>query len=467
SMYPSVAIVIRISAIGISLIEEIYTAFYIYLKGEIETMREKIKLKRELGLFETTLAGIGIILGAGIYVLVGKAAGLTGTSVWMSFFFASLVAAFTGLSYAELSSLFPRAGAEYVYTKKAFGRTLAFLVGWAIILSGIFASTTVALGFAGYFSSLFGGSVILISFVLVLILSFTIFYGIKQSTWIAIVFTLIEAAGLVIIIFISIPYFGSVDYFQMSAGFKGMFSAGALIFFAFLGFEQITRLSEETKKPKRVIPRALIISIVITTIFYVLVAISVVSVLSPQELAQSSSPLADVAAFILGPEAFIVLSIVALFSTANTVLLEMLATSRIVYGMADFGSFPRSLSRIHKKTRTPWVAIIAVMIFTILFLFAGNIEQIASITDFALFVTFAMINLVAIVLRYKLPKMKRSFRIPLNIGKFPVISFLGLAASLFMLANLSIDILIYGAITIVVGLVLFKAMIEKRVIAPR
>jgi APA family basic amino acid/polyamine antiporter len=429
-------------------------------------IRQKIVLKRELGLFETTLAGIGIILGAGIYVLIGKAAGMTGASIWLSFFLASLVAAFTGLSYAELSSMFPKAGAEFVYSEKAFGRKIAFLVGWSIILSGIFASATVALGFAGYFSSLFGGNPLIVSVLLVILLSILNFYGVKQSTWVGIIFTLIEAFGLILIIFIAMPFLGSVNYFEMPNGFQGVFAASALIFFAFLGFEQIVRLSEETKTPKKIIPKALILSIIITTVLYVLVAISAVSVLKPEILASSSSPLADVAARILGPNAFMLLSIIALFSTANTVLLEMLATSRILYGMADFKSLPESIARIHKKTRTPWIAILLVGFFTLLFLFAGKIEEIALITDFALFTTFTLINLATIFLRFKLPDIKREFKMPLNIGKFPLLSFFGTMTSLIMLFHLKLEILFYGFISLAIGMMLFALFSLTKKITP-
>ena len=151
-----------------------------------EPMKKEIGLKRELGLFEATLCGVGIILGAGIYALVGKAAGLAGNAVWLSFLIASVIAMFTGLSYAELSSLFPKAGAEYVYTSEAFGKRSAFIIGWLIILSGIIAGATVAIGFAGYFSALFNTPLIPVALGLILAISFIIFYGVKESVWFAI-----------------------------------------------------------------------------------------------------------------------------------------------------------------------------------------------------------------------------------------------------------------------------------------
>ena len=420
----------------------------------------KIALKRELSLWQTTMMGIGIIIGAGIYALLGKAAGMAGNGIWISFIVAAFVAALTGLSYAELSSIFPKAGAEYVYTKKAFGRRLAFLVGWLIIIGGIIASATVALGFAGYFFSLSGIPIIPVAIVIILLMSLIIFLGIKQSASVAIVCTIVEIAGVLLIIFVGLPYFGSIDYFEIPSS-AGVLSAAALIFFAFIGFEEISRLSEETKKPTKTIPKALVLSIVITTIIYILVAVSAVSILGWQKLSSSSSPMSDVASAALGSDAFLMLTIIALFSTSNTVLLLLLATSRITYGMAQQRSLPKSFGRVSKKTRTPWVAIIIIGIFSLFFVFFEKIEMVANAANFTIFVTFAVINLSVIRLRYS-NKKKRGFRVPLNIGKFPVLPLLGAAASLIMIAGISLDIIAAGIVIIIIGLLVGEKWGMKR-----
>jgi basic amino acid/polyamine antiporter, APA family len=424
-------------------------------------MKKEHSLKRELGLFEVTLCGIGIILGAGIYALVGKAAALGGNGIWMSFLIAAIIAIFTGLSYAELASMFPKAGAEYVYTKKAFGKRIAFIVGWLIIAGGTIAAATVALGFAGYFSALFSTPIIPTAIVLILLLSFIVFKGIKQSVWLAISFTLIEIAGLILIIFVGIPYFGSVNYFEIPS-FNGVFAAAALIFFAFIGFEQIVRLSEETKNPQKVIPLSLIIAIAITTIIYILVAISSVSVLNWEVLGASKAPLSMVVGSALGGEAFLVMSVIALFATANTVLLMLLATSRITYGMAKSNSLPSLIAKVHKKTRTPWVAILLLMIFSILFILIGDIELVANLANFTVFLTFIVINISLIWLRYKQPALVRSFKVPLNIGKFPILAFLGALFSLVLMFSIGFDVLLYGSILTMVGLLIYEFVIKAK-----
>lgn len=422
----------------------------------------KTKLARELGLFETIFYGVGIILGAGIYVLVGKAAGLAGNMAWLAFFIGSLIAAFTGLSYAELSSIFPKAGGEYVYTEEAFGRRLAFLVGWLIIVGGVIASATVALGFAGYFKALFNIPIIPAAIALVAILSVINWIGIKESAFFNVVFTAIEAGGLVLIIWIGRKFIGAVNYTQLpETGLTGVMASAALIFFAYLGFEDLVRLSEETKNPTKTIPKALIISIIVTTILYVLVAISAVSVLDYKVLGESTAPLADVASAALGPNAFFLLSIIALFATANTVLILLIATSRLVYGMACDNALPfKSLAKVHPKTQTPTLAIILTMIFTAVFVFFKDVTVVASLTDIALFLTFIVVNLALIWLRYKLPNKRRPFKSPLNIGNFSVLAALGVVTSAYMLIHFEKDVWAIGVALIVLGLAVSEVCVR-------
>jgi APA family basic amino acid/polyamine antiporter len=426
-------------------------------------MHPKPALRREISLWQATLAGVGIILGAGIYVLVGKAATLSGNAVWLSFLISALVSIFTGLSYAELSSVFPKAGAEYVYTKHAFGRRLAFIIGWLLIISGFVFSATVSFGFAGYFERLFGVPYLLTAAVLIAAMSFLVFYGIKESVWFAIVSTIIEVSGLVIIIAIGMPYLGSVNYFEFPS-LAGVFSAAALIFFAYIGFEQVTRLSEETKNPEKNIPRALLLSIAITTILYILVALSAVSVIDWQTLGMSKAPLADVALKVLGPEASTILSVIALFATSNTVMLMLLATSRMIYGIGRSFSRSNPISRIHSKRRTPWVATIITGVCTMAFLSLGSIDVVAGVTDFLVFFTFVIINAAAIKMRYVLVRRPMGhFRMPLNIGRFPVIPVLGIISCLMLMAYVNFDIMLYSAGMIILGFIIAEILEKKGV----
>lgn len=412
------------------------------------------QLKRKLGLFEVTVSGIGIILGAGIYALLGEAAPLAGNALWLSFVISSVVAAFTALSYAELSSMFPSAAAEYQYIKNAIGKRVGFVIGWLIIFSAIISSAAVAIGFGNYLGVLFNIPPTLSALALIAVLSLVLFAGIKESAWVAILFTAIEAIGLLIIFVVGVPYYGNVNYLEMPLGLNGVLSAAALIFFAYLGFEEIVKLSEETSDPSRNIPRAIILALVISTVLYILVSFSAVSILGWGALANTQAPFTQIALVVLGPNGALILTAIALFATSNTVLLLLLAGSRIIYGMAEFKSIPSILGKVHQKTGTPWVSIVVVSLAAIIFLFLGNLEFLASTNNYTLFLSFIFINASVIILRYTSPNIKRPFRIPLNIKHLPLSSFLGLITCLILLSQLNLDAVALGIVITVIGVIL-------------
>jgi APA family basic amino acid/polyamine antiporter len=411
-------------------------------------------LRRELGLFEVTLSGVGIILGAGIYVLIGQAAGLAGNALWLAFGISAIIALLTGLSYAELSSMFPKAAAEYDYVANAFSTRLAFVIGWMVFLSGVLAAATVALGFAGYFSALTGSPQILSAVAILILLTGLLVYGVKETAWVAVVSTLLEMAGLIIIIAIGLPYLGSVNYLEMPQGFSGLFAASALIFFAYQGFESMVKFSEETKSPETLVPKALILAVVICVVFYILVALSVVSVMGWEQLSVSKAPFADIVSITLGPDAAILIAIIALFATANTVLMSMYASSRILYGMAGSYRLTAGFARVHPGRRTPLTAIVFCGFLSIVLLFAGDIAFIANVTNFMLFVTFIVINAAVIFLRYSSPEFPRPFRIPFSVGKLPLIPLVGLVFCIFLLAQQELSVLGLGVALTLVGIVL-------------
>ena len=419
-----------------------------------------VELERSLSLWQITLMSIGVILGAGIYVVIGEAAGLAGNMVWFSFIFAAVVATFTGLSYVELASRFPTAAAEYTYVEQSFGKRLAWVTGWMIIAGSVIGSATVALGFARYLSAIVHTPVIATAFVALLIIGVVLFIGVQETASLTIIFTLIEAAGLIIVIFVGLPSFGSVDYAQMAQGIRGLIQAGVLIFFGYIGFEGITRLANETKDPEKTIPKAILISLIITTILYILVGIAAVSVVSFSELASSEAPLGLVAQQWFGEKSFLALSVIALFSTFNTSLAMLLSGSRLVYGMAEQKGLPSVFTKVNSKTKTPWVAICAVVLAALLFLFIGDVTMVANLTNFTIFVVFITVNATVIYLRYKKPTEK-GFKTPGSIGKLPVLPVLGVVTTLFLLFNVSIPVLIMGLVLLILGFVLFQIISSK------
>jgi basic amino acid/polyamine antiporter, APA family len=195
----------------------------------------------------------------------------------------------------------------------------------------------------------------------------------------------------------------------------------------------------------------------------VMVAIAAVSILGSEKLGSSTAPMADVADKALGPSAHTLLSVIALFSTSNTVLLVLLATSRILYGMASAGTLPKVLAWIHPRRRTPWVATILVSVLGGFFLIFKDISIVAGVTDFAVFMTFVIINLSLIRLRYIEPSKRKGFRVPLSIGKFPVLPAIGALISLLMIYYLGADVVVFGIITAIVGVLVYTASKDVKV----
>ena len=422
------------------------------------------ELKRGMGLFHLTMYGVGLILGAGIYVLIGEAAGFAGDSVWIAFVLGSIVALFAGLSYAELSSMFPKAAAEYTFVKNAFKNNFfAFIIGWLTAITSMITAATVALGFGGYFSEFLNIPIVISAIALIGILSIVNFMGIKESSWTNTVFTIIEAAGLILIIIIgfTISEPEPVNYFESPTGFSGIVIAFVLIFFAFIGFEDIVNIAEEVRNPKKVIPRAIILAVMISGIIYVLVSLAVVRVINWEDLSSSAAPLADVAKRGLGVQGHIIFSGIALFAITNTVLITLVAGSRMIYGMAREKSFPHILAKVHSKTKTPWLAIIVIMLTAIGFSIIGDIVIVANITVFAVIITFGAVNLSVIVLRYTESDIERKFRIPINIGKFPVLPMVGLGISAYMAIQFQIQVVLVGLVIIGIGAI-FYILYEKR-----
>ena len=435
------------------------------MKRVLRHRRAKPGLRRELGLWEATVYGIGIILGAGIYALIGEGIAMAGNSIWLSFVFAAVVAALTGLSYMELITIFPRAAAEYTYVKHAFrNRLLAFNIGWMEIFAGVVATTAVALGFAGYLNVLTGVPVVAGAAGLIIVMSVINFLGIKESSKLNTIFTLIELSGLVMVIALAAMFgkFGSVDYLEMPNGMTGTIGAASLIFFAYLGFQEMANISEESKSPRKILPRALLYAVIITTAIYILVGISVVSIVDWHLIAESNAPLAFVVSSVIGEQAFWVMSVIALFATSNTVLVGMIVCSRMIYGMAMDGSLPRVFAKVHRGRCTPWVAVLVTMALSLAFLGIGEIGIIASVTDLSVFYTFTFVNAAVIILRYRMPKTKREFMVPGNIGRFPVLPAIGILATLLLASNLVYESVLIGAGIISVGVIVYLVFIRRK-----
>lgn len=348
--------------------------------------------ERRLGLATTTLAGVGGILGAGIYVLIGIAAGQAGNAVWLSFFFASAAAGLTGISYARLVRLRPKDAPEFHYVGMAFGRRLGFLAGWLVLWARIISVALVSLGFAGYLFRLTGLPLLPSTLGLILFATLILFLGVGESTFLVGVLTVVEILGLVLIIAIGTPYLGRFDFLEMPGGISGVIGASSLVFFVYLGFQDMVNFAEEMQNPQRDLPKAIVLALAICTFFYILVSLAAISVLGWEELSRSKAPLAEVAAKGLGPNADYTLTSIALASTANTAIIMLFAASRSIWAMSCAEVLPGIFCRISRKRRTPWTAVFAAGLLACLFTLIKNIESAAQAANFSILLAFCLVN---------------------------------------------------------------------------
>jgi APA family basic amino acid/polyamine antiporter len=388
-----------------------------------------------LGLGEVTAGGVGIIIGAGIYVLLGTATAHAGALVWAAFLMAAVLSLLTGLSYAELSSMFPSAAGEYEYTRHALPEWMAFVVGCAMITGLVVAAATVSIGFARYLGYFIDVPPPVASLGLLAMAAGVAMTGVKQSARLTMALSAVQVGGLLLVTAIGIPHVGDVDLLA-GRGIHGVLAAAALVFFAFIGFDEVITLAEETRDPTRTVPRALLLALGVSTALYVAVAIAAVSVLGAPALAASARPLADVMAHVLGDRGATVVAAIAVITTTNTTLLALTAASRVTYGMAKASALPGAFARVHRTRRTPIRAIATVAVVAGAFAAFGDFAFIAAVTDFAVYVVFLAVNVTVIILRRTRPSLPRPFSVRGTIAGLPVLPVLGLASVALMLTQL-------------------------------
>ncbi len=417
------------------------------------------QLHRTLNLPQLAFYGVGTMVGAGIYSVIGTAAGEAGSNLWISFIFAGIAAFLTVLSYAELASMFQKTGAEYQFLMHAFPRRplFSFMAGYLIALNAAATSATVALAFAGYLNFFVSVPTLLTAFLLLAACTAVNIAGIRESTWVSIGLICIEVAGLVIMIWSGFESGGMGKSLEASAGWDhagGIFTATALIFFIYIGFEDVANLSEETIEPAKTVPRALIVSVIITSILYVLVSFSVIAISDPLALARSRSPLSD-AAGAISPWRGKALAVAALFATASTALISLIAISRMLFGMAREGDMPKPLSRTWASRKTPWVAALVLFAFACLLLPLGEVKIVASVSSFGVLLVFASVHAAMIALRYVKPNMERPFRVPFSIGRLPVLPPIGIVVILSLLTQFEPIVYLVGGAAIALGLAVY------------
>ena len=380
----------------------------------------EVKLSREVGVILLLFYGLGNILGAGIYVLVGKVAGIAGYFSVFAFLLACVIALFTALSYMELASRYPVSAGEAIYVQEGFGsRSLSIAFGLLIAMAGLISAATIAHGFAGYLSQFLKMDKELSILLLIIVLVAISIASIKISVIVASLMTVLEIVGLLIIIYYGfdkiispaialstfIPQFNLADISVIAMG-------AFLAFYAFIGFEDMVNIAEEVKEPSKAFPIAIILALSISTLLYILIVIVALETLSIEELQHSQAPFADIYQRLTG-EGPVLISIIGTVAVVNGALIQIIMASRIIYGMSSKGWLPSVFAKVSLKTKTPVHATLFVGGMTIVLSLLFDIVSLASYTSMLILIVFTVVNISLI-------RIKSSSKAPVGAVQIPL-----------------------------------------------
>jgi APA family basic amino acid/polyamine antiporter len=367
---------------------------------------EMTELNRIVGLPLLLFFGLGNILGAGIYVLIGKVAGVAGLYMPFAFLVAAVIAGFSAFTYSELTGRYPLSAGEAIYIEEGFHLvSLSRIAGLLIAFAGMVSAATISRGFYGYFNTFVQIPEPVVVTGLVLLLGMLTIWGISQSVTIAALLTVVEIAGLLLIIWAGKDALARVPT-QMDlllppftpATWVGILLGAFLAFFAFIGFEDMVNIAEEVKKPERTLPAAILLALLIATILYGLVASIAVMTLDLDTLSTSKAPLADIlsASSTINPK---IISAISMLAVVNGALIQMIMASRVFYGMAKKGWLWHGLARVNKRTQTPITASLLSMGIILGLALWFPIEELAAATSFLVLIVFALVNAALITIK--------------------------------------------------------------------
>lgn len=362
------------------------------------------QLERSISLPLLVLYGLGTTIGAGIYALIGEVAGSAGTRAPLAFLVAGVLAALTGFGYAELAGRYPKAAGEAVFVDQAFGlHRLTQATGLAVATVGLIAAAAITTAFAGYAGELVGMARWIAIVGLVAILGVVAVAGVRESVLFAGVITLIEIIGLLLVVGTGFNTLGSVSFGDMlgppttTAVWAGVLGGGFVAFFAFLGFEDIDAVAEETKQASKTLPAAILWTLAITAVIYVVVAVVAVSSLDPELLGGSDAPMAALFAANGGnPD---VLAAIGGIAMVNGALVQMVMFPRVIYGLARNGNLPAWLGNVDERTHTPIVPTVAGALLVASLALVFDVGALARLTSGVTLTVFALVNVALLVVK--------------------------------------------------------------------
>ncbi|KFZ40615.1 amino acid permease [Thermoactinomyces vulgaris] len=432
------------------------------------------KLKRDLGAFDLTMLGIGAVIGTGIFVLTGAGALKAGPALAVSFVIAAIACAFSALAYAEFASMAPVSGSAYTYSYATLGEIIAWIIGWDLVLEYMFAVSSVSVGWSGYFQSLLGGFGIhfpdaltaapgavegvttyfnLPAFLIVMIITFLLSRGITESKKANNIMVIIKVAVVLLFIIVGAFYVKPSNWEPFAPfGFEGIFSAAALVFFAFIGFDAVAAAAEETRNPKRDLPIGLLTSLGICALLYVIVTLVMTGIVPYQEFAKDLSHPISLALQKAQQDWFAgVIDLGAIMGMTTVILVMLYGQTRIFFSMSRDGLLPKAFSWVHPKYKTPYTS---TWIIGTIAAFVGALlplEKLAELVNIGTLFAFTVVSLGVIILRYTQPDLPRPFRCP----GVPVIPAIAIFACLFLISNLAVFTWIAFAVWFLVGLIIY------------
>jgi APA family basic amino acid/polyamine antiporter len=415
----------------------------------MDVRNEMVELKKTFGLFDAFNVGIGAIIGAGIFVITGIGASLAGPALLLSLLISAGIAVFTALSFTELSIRIPKEGGGYEFAHELISSFAGFLTGWLWLISNVVVGAVVSLGFAHYFALFFPIPVHVTAVVACLIILTINYLGAKDLEVVNNILVVFKLFILLCFVFFGLQ---SINTQNITTSFfpngsVGVLQGAAFMFFAFAGFARITVIGEEVQDPKKTIPRAIILALVVSTIIYILVSYTAIGLIGYQNLANSGSPLAD-AAHQEGATMVLFISLGALAATFSVLLTTLLGTSRVSFAMARNHDLPAFFKKLHPRRNTPYIAILIFGIIMTLFAAFTDLTSAVAISNFAALFYYAMANYAA--LKMKNPNLPR------------IIPIIGLFSCIFLLFFLTPTAWIIGSLALLIGVVYYFGVKKQK-----
>ncbi|MGP3980194.1 amino acid permease [Streptomyces sp. KR80] len=400
-------------------------------------------LRRSLGVWQLTMISIGATLGTGIFVVLGEAVPVAGPAVAVSFVIAGLAALFSALSYAELAGTIPVSGSSYSYSYATMGEIVAWICGWCLILEYGVSVAAVAVGWGEYLNELLGGTlgitipdaltagpgeggiVNLPALAVVLLAMVFLLGGARESARVNTIMVVVKVATLLLFCVVGFLGIKAGNYAPLAPlGITGISAAAATLFFSYIGFDAASTAGEEAKNPQRDLPRAIMLSLLIVTVLYCLVALVAVGAMPWQDFDGTEAALAQIMKDVTGqPFWGVVLSVGAVVAIASVVFAVLYGQTRILFAMSRDGLVPKVFAKVNARTGTPRANTVIVSLFCGVLAAAIPLGELANATSIGTLFAFALVNVAVVILRYTRPDMPRTFRVALFPGT-PIVGFL-------------------------------------------